>query len=241
MKASKCIQTQVNEGSRLQAEVEPDAVAAAVRGPAGAVRAGRGRGRASEAASRTRSEIGAVRLTDRLRGAVGSRVALQCSGAGQVSGELVDVGPDWLLLSTTWPRRAVRGRRRAVVAGLTRRTGAAEEGMPSPRRGTCAGRCVRWRGTGPPCRSCSTTAGVERNAGSGRGGLRGAGGARRRRAAPGGDGAGRPGGGVGTIALVRTVTPGIWDQAGASASSGPLTTAGSAARCRRVPRRTSAR
>ena len=70
-----------------------------------------------------------MRLADRLRGAIGSRIALQCSGAGQVAGELVDVGPDWLLLVDDLGRDllcaagAVRS-----VAGLTRRTGVAEDG-----------------------------------------------------------------------------------------------------------------
>jgi hypothetical protein len=52
----------------------------------------------AEAASRARAEFGAVRLTDRLRAAVGSELVLRCRGAGQVAGRLADVGTDWLLL-----------------------------------------------------------------------------------------------------------------------------------------------
>jgi hypothetical protein len=82
----------------------------------------------AEAASRARSEIGAVRLVDRLRGATGSAVVLQCAGAGQRGGTLVDVGPDWLLLVDDLGRdvlcaaAAIRS-----VAGLARRTAATEE------------------------------------------------------------------------------------------------------------------
>jgi hypothetical protein len=83
----------------------------------------------SEAASRARSEVGGVRLVDRLRGAVGSAVVLQCSGAGRVSGELVDVGPDWLLLVDDLGRDLLcAGGAVRSVAGLTRRTGVAEDG-----------------------------------------------------------------------------------------------------------------
>jgi hypothetical protein len=83
----------------------------------------------AEAASRARSEIGAVRLVDRLRGAVGSTVVLQCAGVGQVSGELVDVGPDWLLLVDDLGRDVLcAGGAVRSVAGLTRRTGVAQDG-----------------------------------------------------------------------------------------------------------------
>jgi hypothetical protein len=82
----------------------------------------------SESASRARSEIGAVRLIDRLRGALGSTVVVQCAGAGQVAGELVDVGPDWLLLVDDLGRDVLcAGGAVRSVAGLARRTGAAAE------------------------------------------------------------------------------------------------------------------
>src|SRR4051794_9312141 len=83
----------------------------------------------SEDASRARSEVGALRLVDRLRGAVGTAVVLQCAGAGQVSGDLVDVGRDWLLLVDDLGRDVLcAGSAVRSVAGLTRRTAVAEEG-----------------------------------------------------------------------------------------------------------------
>jgi hypothetical protein len=53
----------------------------------------------AEVADRTRRESALLTLAARTRGAVGSRVAVQVAGAGQVEGLLVDVGSDWLLLS----------------------------------------------------------------------------------------------------------------------------------------------
>jgi len=81
----------------------------------------------SEAASRTRAEVGAVRLAERLRGALGFPVVLGCRGGGPVSGVLTDVGVDWLLLAGEGGRehlvalRAVR-----TVGGLGRRTAVPE-------------------------------------------------------------------------------------------------------------------
>ncbi|WP_369253464.1 hypothetical protein [Geodermatophilus amargosae] len=48
--------------------------------------------------ARSRAEFGALRLGDRLGGAVGGRVSLRCRGAGEVAGVLTDTGPDWALL-----------------------------------------------------------------------------------------------------------------------------------------------
>jgi hypothetical protein len=77
----------------------------------------------SETASRVRAEIGALRLAERLGGAVGFPVALGCRGAGAVTGVLTHVGVDWLLLDGGGGRddlialRSVR-----TVGGLRRRT-----------------------------------------------------------------------------------------------------------------------
>jgi hypothetical protein len=85
----------------------------------------------AESASRTRAEMGAVGLADRLRGALGLPLTLACGGAGTVSGVLVEVGPDWLLVEDDGARAclvalgAVRS-----VAGLGRRTAAAEPAGP---------------------------------------------------------------------------------------------------------------
>ncbi|MCU1606850.1 MAG: uncharacterized protein JWP46_3315 [Modestobacter sp.] len=53
---------------------------------------------AGDRASRERAEYGRLRLADRLRGARGWPVTLTCRGVGEVTGRLVDVGVDWLLL-----------------------------------------------------------------------------------------------------------------------------------------------
>jgi hypothetical protein len=47
----------------------------------------------AEDASRRRAETGAVRLVDRLAGALGAPLTLRCRGAGDVAGVLVEVGP----------------------------------------------------------------------------------------------------------------------------------------------------
>lgn len=80
-------------------------------------------GERAEVASRTRAEIGAVRLADRLRGAVGTPLALHCGAAGQVGGVLAAVGTDWVLLEDDLGREVLLAT--AVVrsvAGLGRRT-----------------------------------------------------------------------------------------------------------------------
>lgn len=53
---------------------------------------------AGEVADRTRREVATLSLVDRARAAVGSPVRLQVLGAGSVSGMLVEVGAQWLLL-----------------------------------------------------------------------------------------------------------------------------------------------
>lgn len=53
---------------------------------------------ASEVASRTRHEVGQLGLADRLRAAVGHPIRLSCAGAGELAGNLRDVGAGWLLL-----------------------------------------------------------------------------------------------------------------------------------------------
>jgi hypothetical protein len=88
----------------------------------------------AEEGSRARAEFGRVRLADRLRGSLGQQVTLGCVGAGQLTGRLVDVGVDWLLL--------VDGQHRDVlvavhalgsVAGLARVTAPATEEGPVAR------------------------------------------------------------------------------------------------------------
>lgn len=85
-------------------------------------------------ASRRRVETGAVRLVDRLAGALGRPVALRCSGAGDVTGELVEVGADWLLLTDERRREVlVASATVRAVAGLGRATAPAAQ--PNPVRG----------------------------------------------------------------------------------------------------------
>lgn len=53
---------------------------------------------ASEVSSRTRHESGQLTMADRLRAAVGHPIRITCSGAGELAGQLQDVGTGWLLL-----------------------------------------------------------------------------------------------------------------------------------------------
>jgi hypothetical protein len=59
---------------------------------------------ASEVADRTRREIGQLRLVDRLRPGVGATVGASVQGLGSVTGKVLDVGTDWLLLQETGAR-----------------------------------------------------------------------------------------------------------------------------------------
>ena len=84
----------------------------------------------AEAASRARAEMGAVGLSERLAGAVGAPVALRCRGVGQVSGVLVDVGADWLLVEEDGGREAlVASAAVSAVAGLSRQTASVDHGV----------------------------------------------------------------------------------------------------------------
>jgi hypothetical protein len=80
----------------------------------------------AESASRTRAEVGAIRLADRLAGSVGTRVGLGCGSAGAVSGVLVEVGVDWLLLEESGREDLVALAAVRTVSGLGRRTVAPE-------------------------------------------------------------------------------------------------------------------
>ena len=77
--------------------------------------------------SRARSETAAVRLAERLGGAVGERVSLRCRGAGEVAGRLDEVGPDWALLTDDAGREVLVSLAAvAAVSGLLRATAVAE-------------------------------------------------------------------------------------------------------------------
>jgi len=51
-----------------------------------------------EVAERTRREVARLRVVDRLRAARGREVVVRLLGAGALSGEVADVGADWVLL-----------------------------------------------------------------------------------------------------------------------------------------------
>jgi hypothetical protein len=83
----------------------------------------------ADVAARARSEAASVALADRLRGAAGAELGLECRGAGWVRGRLTDAGRDWVLLDDERGGEllvalaAVR-----VVGGLGRLTAAPEGG-----------------------------------------------------------------------------------------------------------------
>ena len=70
-----------------------------------------------EVADRTRRELGLLRLTDRLRPGVGHPLGLLCEGAGSVTGRLLDLGEDWLLLEEAGSRELLVAT--SAVLGLT--------------------------------------------------------------------------------------------------------------------------
>jgi hypothetical protein len=89
---------------------------------------------AGELASRTRAEVGAVRLVDRVGGSLGSTLTLRCRGAGVVAGVATEVGPDWLLLTDDRGREVLVATA-AVLAlhGLGRSTAPRDDGVVAGR------------------------------------------------------------------------------------------------------------
>lgn len=80
--------------------------------------------RAAEVEERTRGEIGALGLLDRARAALGLPLRLRLAGLLTITGTLVRVGPDWLLLDEGAGREAVVATDRLVsVRGLVRFSG----------------------------------------------------------------------------------------------------------------------
>src|SRR3954466_13022518 len=83
----------------------------------------------AEPASRARAERGAIRLADRLGGALGQPVTLHCPGARQLSGVLTDMGADWLLLEEEAGREALVATAAVLAAaGLGRQTAVPPQG-----------------------------------------------------------------------------------------------------------------
>jgi hypothetical protein len=80
----------------------------------------------AESASRTRAEVGAIALAQRVGAAVGRTLTLRCAGVGPITGVLVDVGPDWLLLEDEF------GRSSLVAASAVRAVGGLGRGATTP-------------------------------------------------------------------------------------------------------------
>ena len=84
-------------------------------------------GERGESASRMRAEVGAVHLAERLRGSLGSPLVLGCRGAGRLTGRLLEVGADWLLLEDDRSRPCLVATAAVQsVGGLGRLTSAPE-------------------------------------------------------------------------------------------------------------------
>jgi len=89
----------------------------------------------SEVADRTRREAALLGLVDRVRGAIGHRVAVRVRGAGMVEGVLRDVGPEWLLLAEEAAREAMVPLASVLsVSGLSAWTGVPGSGGQVVRR-----------------------------------------------------------------------------------------------------------
>lgn len=79
---------------------------------------------AAEVAERTRREGALLRTQDRLLAAVGHVVTVTTGVGGTVGGQLMDVGPDWLLLDEPGHREALIPLAAVLaVSGLGRRSG----------------------------------------------------------------------------------------------------------------------
>ena len=90
---------------------------------------------AAEIDERTRGELGALALADRLRAAVDQPVRVSCLGGAVVNGVLARTGPDWLLIDEGSGREAlVLSHSLASVRGLGR-CAAAPDGVVAARLG----------------------------------------------------------------------------------------------------------
>lgn len=74
---------------------------------------------AAEVADRTRREVGRLRLVDRLRAATGAPVVLRVLGGAVVSGNVADVGADWVLVAQAGARAALVPLSAVVVLSST--------------------------------------------------------------------------------------------------------------------------
>jgi len=77
--------------------------------------------RDAEIGDRTRSEVGRLRLVERLRPAIGSTVRVASRGQFTVAGQLTRVHPDWLLVAEGSGREALLALSGVIsVSGLSR-------------------------------------------------------------------------------------------------------------------------
>ncbi len=93
--------------------------------------------RAAEIEERARTELGRIRLQDRLRPATGSAVRARCRGGLAVAGTVTRVGAEWLLLDEGGNREALVVTATLVsVSGLGRLSAAPDtEGVVESRLG----------------------------------------------------------------------------------------------------------
>lgn len=93
----------------------------------------------AEDASRIRLETGAVRLAERLGGALGREVVLRCRGAGELRGVLAEAGAGWVLLAEPGERDLL------VAVAAVRTVGGLDRGTAVPDTGEVARRLdLRW-------------------------------------------------------------------------------------------------
>lgn len=74
--------------------------------------------RAASVGELTRAERATVRLDGRLEAALGARVVIRVRGGAQLSGELLDVAREWLLVGEGMRRHLVPAHALAAVGGL---------------------------------------------------------------------------------------------------------------------------
>ncbi len=80
----------------------------------------------AEVAERVRIEVGALTLTDRLRGHIGSPVTLRLVGATVIRGRIVEVGADMCLIADDSGARVIVAVRGVVMIGGLRRAARTE-------------------------------------------------------------------------------------------------------------------
>ncbi|SEO71493.1 hypothetical protein [Trujillonella endophytica] len=93
----------------------------------------------AEDASRTRLEIGAIHLADRLGGAVGRELTVRCRGLGDLRGLLTEVGAGWLLVTEAGGREVL------VALAAVRSVTGLDRGTAAPTGGEVVARLdLRW-------------------------------------------------------------------------------------------------